>query len=247
MAREAQKPPNSFFSEHPEIIDATGHVRPYVTVPKGTQRSEQDIVDGLSKKELSYLVGRWGSEYLPSEWLKMEDMYNSYANEFELNVDREQTLRQMCMVTVKMDQALAYSDYAAYKNLASVLDTLRKSGKFTDSQRVEKQRFIDSVGELVAYCEKEGGVIPQCQDPDEFPKDSIDAALADFKRSVGDLVKEEGGLSSVVETYVARLNEMLDSGRTESDDLVADAEPFEASWGGGSDVAGVAPDGKEGS
>jgi hypothetical protein len=38
----------------------------------------------------------------------------------------------------------------------------RKSAKFTAAQNKEKQDdFVSSVGELVRYCEKEGGRIPR--------------------------------------------------------------------------------------
>ncbi len=171
----------------------------------------------LSPKDVDYLVGKWGSEYLPSEWVQMESMYAGYADEYELNVDRAQTLVFMCKTTVRMNQMLAQGDIADYQRLAGVLKDLRASGKFTEAQRVEKRRYLDSVGELVAFCEKEGGIIPQHPDPDEFPQDKVDFTIRDLKAYTYNLVANEMGLGSVIETYIKKLEE------AESDTSLDDA------------------------
>ena len=36
----------------------------------------------------------------------METMYNRYANEYDMNVDREEVLKKMCKTSLKMDEAL---------------------------------------------------------------------------------------------------------------------------------------------
>ena len=66
-------------------------------------------------------------------------MYNRYANEYEMNVDREEVLKKMCKTSLKMDECIDAGDMSAYKNLAAVFDQLRKSGKFTEAQNKEEK------------------------------------------------------------------------------------------------------------
>lgn len=166
------------------------------------------IAEQLSEEDILYLSMRWGEEYTPEQWVRMETMYKSYANEYELNIDREETLHFMCLTTVRMEEALRDGDLTGYKNLSQVLDNLRKSGKFTDAQvKEDDSRFIDCLGELVDFCEREGGFIPCEFDPDQYPMDVIDNVVRDMKGYTYNLVKHEGGLGDIIETYIKRLDE----------------------------------------
>lgn len=171
-------------------------------------RHEQAIYDSLTPDDINMLVRKWGGDFLPSEWVKMEDLYNKYVNEYDMNIDREQALIAICKTTVKMDAALVQGNVADYQKLASVLKDLRTSAKFTESQKVEKKRFIDSVGELVAFCEKEGGAIPQYGDPDAYPEDVVDFTLNDLKSYTYNLVANELGLGAMIESYIKKLEDV---------------------------------------
>jgi len=162
----------------------------------------------------------------------METMYKRYANEYELNVDREEVLKKMCKTSLKMDESLDTGDVNGYKSLANVFDQLRKSGKFTEAQnKEEKQRYLDSVGELIALCEREGGPIEQFPDPDDYPQDKIDFTLRDLKSYTYGLVTNELGLGDLIESYIEKLEKAeqegdvdLDAGLITSDEeLAADA------------------------
>ena len=159
-------------------------------------------------------------------------MYKRYANEYELNVDREEVLKKMCKTSLKMDETLDVGDVNGYKSLATVFDQLRKSGKFTEAQNKEdKQRYLDSVGELIALCEREGGPIEQLPNPDEYPQDKIDFTLRDLKSYTYGLVTNELGLGDLIESYIEKLEKAeqegdvsLDQGLVTSDEeLAADA------------------------
>lgn len=91
---------------------------------------ERDVSANLTDEDRRYLINKWGTSYKASEWLKMEDMYNRYAAEYDLNVDRAETLKKMCKTSLKMDIALDSDNMLDYKSLSQVLDSLRKSGKF---------------------------------------------------------------------------------------------------------------------
>lgn len=171
-----------------------------VAVDEGKIRNE------LSDEEFQYLLFKWGHLYQPSQLIQMEQLYNKYANEYELNIDREETLKKICKTSLKMDEALDIGDTAAYQKLASVSDQLRKSGKFTEVQNKEDQvRYLDSIGELVALCEKEGGPIPEFVDPDEYPQDKIDFTLKDLKSYTYNLVTNELNLGDLIQSYIEKL------------------------------------------
>ena len=135
-------------------------------------------------------------------------MWNKYSNEYEMNVDREEVLKKMCKTSLKMDQALDTGDTTGYKSLATVFDQLRKSGKFTEVQnKEEKQVYLSTIGELVALCEREGGIIealPQF-DPDQYPQDKVDFTLKDLKSYTYNLVTNELGLGDLIESYIDKL------------------------------------------
>jgi hypothetical protein len=150
----------------------------------------------------------------------MEQMYNKYAQEYDLNVDREEVLKKMCKTSLKMDEALDAGDVTGYKNLAAVFDQLRKSGKFTEAQnKDDKQQVLSSIGELVALCEQEGGIIPSLPqyDPDQYPQDKIDFTLRDLKSYTYSLVSNELGLGDLIESYIEKLE------KSEEDSVDLDA------------------------
>lgn len=152
----------------------------------------------------------------------MEDTYNKYANEYELNVDRELTLKQICKLELKMDQALDVGDASTYKSLQTSYDALRKSAKFTEAQNKENQtRYLDSIGELVRFCEMEGGIIPKMPNPDEYPEDKIDFCIKDMKQYNYNLVTKELGLGNLIESYIEKL-EQAEKDKAASEDMMND-------------------------
>lgn len=187
---------------------------------------ENEIAAQLQQEEVQYLMLKWGGHYRPSEWIAMEEMYNRYAGELDLNVDREETLKKMCRTSVKMDQALDIGDVSAYKAYSAVMKDLRTSGKFTEAQNKEdKVRYLDSIGELVALCEKEGGIIEQYKfDPDEYPQDKVDFTLKDLKSYTYNLVTNELGLGDLIESYIKKLEESEKAGDDLDLGLITSAE-----------------------
>ena len=199
----------TYDERHPEKVEIISpHLEELVRESDSVLNdNDARIFNDLTVDDVRYLTTKWGAEYLPSEWVQMEDMYNRYEQEYDLNVDRAQTLVMMCKTNLKMNQMLSEGNIADYQKLANVLKDLRMSGKFTESQKVEKTRYIDSVGELVAFCEREGGIIPRFEDPDEYPKDKIDFTIQDMKAYTYNLVANEMGLGSIIENYIKKLEQ----------------------------------------
>ena len=80
---------------------------------------------------------------------------------------------------------------------------MRKSAKLTAAQnKEEKSNFVDSVGELVAYCEKHGGAIPN-YDINTNP-DIIDKVIEDLKVYTKSLITEDKALARQIEDYLKK-------------------------------------------
>ena len=192
---------------------------------------EKRISDSLTEDDVNMLSVKWGSDYRPSEWLRLEEMYRKYTNEFEMNVDREEVLKMMCKTSLKMDQALDEGNIADYTKLQSAFDALRKSGKFTEAQNKDKQdKYLDSVGELVAAVEKQGGIIPQFDYKFETTQDKVDFTLKDMQSYTYNLVRNEMGLGNLIETYIQKLDQANAQGTMQSltDGLVTSRAEEEA-------------------
>ena len=84
-----------------------------------------------------------------------------------------------------------------YQKLSRVYDSLRKSAKFTAAQNKEqKGDFVDSVGELVAMCEREG-FIPRFAT--DIPQDKVDKTLKDMNNYLYKLVTQDLGFGQQIE------------------------------------------------
>lgn len=170
--------------------------------------AEAAIVKKLTDDDVRQMTVKWGDTYRPSEWLRMEEMYQKYASEFELSIDREETLRQICKVSLKLNQAIDSGEFADSAKLSTMLDTLRKSAKFTEAQnKEEKGSYITATGQLVAEVERIGGIIPSGTIGVDYPKDKVDITLEDNQRYLFNLVKNEGGLGNLIESYIQKLDQ----------------------------------------
>lgn len=156
----------------------------------------------------------------------METMYNKYANEYDLNVDREEVLKKMCKTSLKMDECLDAGDVSGYKNLAAVFDQLRKSGKFTEAQnKEEKTKYLDTIGELVALAEKAKGPIhTELPDPDEYPQDKIDFTIKDLKAYTYSLVAGEPHMQDMIEAFIKKYEQAEEAEKKFGEELVISEE-----------------------
>ena len=200
-------------------------------IPDFQEERSRAIESELTDEDIKYLTLKWGTFYKISEMVKMEELFQKYASEYEMNVDREEVLEKLCKVSLKMDNALDMDDFAGYQRLSQTFDQMRKSAKFTEAQNKEEQtRDLDSIGELVNFVEREGGIIPQFENDDEYPQDKIDYTIKDMQRYVTRLVKEELGLGDLIESYIERLEKNKQNSMDDilNEDFRDDAEKAEA-------------------
>lgn len=212
-----------------ETVPSTHQLQPTMTtnpalgpIPDVVGVNESKIQSELTPDDIQYLSLKWGIHYKPSEWVALEDLFQKYAAEYDLSIDREQVLKNICRTSLKMDQALDVGDIKSYRDLAAVFEQMRKSGKFTEAQVKEEEvkRDIDSIGELVAFVEQEGGTIPAYKNPIDYPQDKVDFCIKDIKNYVDNLVKEDLGLSGLIESYLMK----ADNNKAQSvDDIISNS------------------------
>jgi tRNA uridine 5-carbamoylmethylation protein Kti12 len=106
--------------------------------------------------------------------------------------------------------------------MSKTYDTLMRSGNFTAAQNKDDQgEFIDSIGEIVAICEKQG-FIPRYY-VDE-PKDKIDRIIQDMQKYTHDLVTEELGLGTLIENSMRTMQQEKESIKNASSLTVEEAD-----------------------
>jgi hypothetical protein len=203
--------------------------------------SEDELIDtsaDLTDEDKLYLAMKWGRLYKPYEWVELERIYNEMTESFDIqDADTVNTLVLICKTNLKMNQALDTGDLDGYQKLSRVSDSLRKSAKFTAAQNKEdKNDFVDSVGELVAMCEKEGFIPRYATD---IPQDKVDLTLKDMNDYLHKLVTQDLGFGKQIEEALKKIqiqkemneadNFMTDDGSgIEDEDYAAFLEEVEA-------------------
>lgn len=161
-----------------------------------------DTANQLTEEDRLYLAMKWGRLYKPSEWIELEKKYNEMMKSFDIqDSDSIGTLILTCKTYLKMNQAIDQGDLDGFQKLSRVYDTMRKSSKFTKAQSKEKEEeFVDCIGTMVAYCEKEGGQIPRYDL--SVDRDIVDKVIKDLKAYTKSLVYEDTALARQVEEYI---------------------------------------------
>lgn len=161
-----------------------------------------DVGADLTEEDKIYLAMKWGRLYNAAQWVALEQLYNEFMNSFDIQgAARIDTLKKICKTSLKMDEAIDCGDVDTYQKLSRVYDAMMKSAKFTEAQNKEgKADFVDSIGQLVAYCEKEGGQIPKYEIKEDY--DIIDTVIRDLKEYTKTLIYEDKSLAQEIEQYL---------------------------------------------
>lgn len=170
------------------------------------QEQMPDLSAQLTLEEKQRLALKWGRTYKISEWVELQKKYTEMMNSFDIqDADSKNTLIFICKTYLKMNQAIDIGDVEGYQKLSRVYDQLRKSAKFTAAQnKQEKTDFIDSIGQLVAYCQKNGGQIPRYEI--KTPYDIVDKIINDLKEYTRNLIYEDTALARQIQDYIKSAN-----------------------------------------
>ena len=164
----------------------------------------------LTQEDKVYLAMKWGKLYKPSEWIELERDYEEMMASFDIqDADSKNTLLLLCKTNLKANQAIDCGDIEGFQKLSKVSESLRKSAKFTAQQNKEqKGDFVDSIGQLIALCERDGFIPRFCTD---IPQDKVDLTLRDMNEYVKKLVTQDLGFGQQIEDSLKKImlqNEM---------------------------------------
>lgn len=163
------------------------------------------------------LAMKWGVSYNPDQWIKLEKTYTDMMKSFDIqDADTKNTLIVLCKTYLKMNEAIDIGDAETYLKFSRAYDSLRKSSKFTAAQnKEEKGDFVDCIGAMVAYCEKEGGRIPRHDL--SINHDIVDVVIKDMKDYTRSLVYQDTALAQQIENYI-RKREAADQQRKDKEE-----------------------------
>lgn len=181
---------------------------------------EDDFSDSLTEDDKIMLRLKWGKGYRPEEWVKMEQLYEAMMKSYDIqSAGHKDTLIMVCKTSLKANQLLDAGDIDGFQKMQKAYDSLMKSGKFTAAQNKEEAgEFIDSIGELVAICEKDGFIPRYYVDG---PQDKVDRTLQDLQKYTNTLITEEMNLGSMIE---ASLREIVKDKEREANIDVEDTD-----------------------
>jgi hypothetical protein len=141
------------------------------------------------------------------------------------DADTVNTLILICKTNLKMNQSLDIGDVEGFQKLSKVSESLRKSAKFTAAQNKEqKNDFVDSVGELVAMCERDGFIPRYATD---IPQDKVDATLKDMNDYLHKLVTQDLGFGQQIEDALKKIQIQKEMEESFDQDVELDDNDFE--------------------
>lgn len=185
---------------------------------------QDDFIDDLTEEDKTYLRLKWGKTYKPEEWIRLEQLYEEMMASYDIQgAGHIDTLKLVCKTSLKANQLIDIGDIEGFQKMSKVYDSLMKSGKFTAAQnKAESGDFIDSIGELIEMCEKEGYIERYYV---ESPKDRVDLTIADMQRYTRTLIEEETNLPNMVEKALREIDkEDKDNAANAETDIIDDVE-----------------------
>lgn len=173
-------------------------------------QAESEIDASLDEEEKTALLLKWGRGYRVEEWIRMEQLYRDMMNSYDIQgAGQKDTLIMICKASLRANQLIDSGDIEGFQKAQKAYNELMKSANLTAAQLKEKeQEGIDSVGELVAICERDGFIPRYYVDQ---PKDKVDRVIQDMQVYTHDLITEELGLENLIENAVASLQRERES------------------------------------
>ena len=169
------------------------------------QQVENELVSDLTDEDRTYLCLKWGKTYRPDEWVRLEELYIQMTNSYDIQAAGDiNTLKLACKTSLKANQLLDLGDIDGAQKATKMYESMMKAGKWTAQERDSDSDAIDSIGELVAICEREG-FIPKFFT--EGPKDKADRVLQDMQKYTRDLIENESGLSIMMERALKQIDD----------------------------------------
>lgn len=192
----------------------------YFAQQSGEVEQELDLTD----EDRTYLRLKWGKTYKPEEWVKLEQLYEEMMASYDIQgAGHKDTLKLICKTSLKANQLIDIGDIEGFQKMSKVYDSLMKSGNFTAAQnKAESGEFVDSIGELIELCEKEGYIERYYV---EQPHDKVDLTIQDMQRYTRTLIEDETNISTMVEKALREnAKEDEEKAKNVESDIVDDAD-----------------------
>lgn len=183
-----------------------------------------DLGSELTEEDKRYLYLKWGKGYSPDEWVRLEQLFNEMMQSYDIqSAGHIDTLKLACKTSLKSNQLLDMGNIEDAQKMIKMYDSLMKSGKFTAAQNKEESgEFIDSVGELIELCEKQGYIERFYIDQ---PNDKVDFTIKDMQQYTRTLVEKETNLTALIEQAIKQnLKEDEDAEKSAEYDIIDDAD-----------------------
>ena len=219
----------NFYSKTPSIAQPIAPETNFFDESQFLDDSEiPDPASQLTQEDKIAMAVKWGKLYKPNEWVILETDYCKMKKSFDIqDADSENTLILLCKTNLKANQAIDCGDIEGYQKLAKVAESLRKSAKFTAQQnKEEKGDFVDSIGQLIALCERDG-FIPRFAT--DIPQDKVDMTLKDMNEYVRKLVTQDLGFGQQIEDSLKKImiqNEMNKEAEARQIEEGEDYDPY---------------------
>lgn len=155
----------------------------------------------LTEEDIRMLSLKWGKTYRPNEWVQLEQLYQDMLNSYDIQAAGDiNTLKLACKASLKANQLMDMGDIEGAQKMSKVYNEYMKSGKWTAQQnKTQESEQFDSVGQLVAECERHGFIARYHIDE---PKDKADRVIADMQYYTHDLVTNELNLGLLIENSI---------------------------------------------
>lgn len=208
--------------------DQTPQIASIIPCGNGLNPEDLDITKGLTQEDRIQLSLKWGNLYRTEQQVRMEKFYTDMVDSFDVQgAAREDQVKKLAVLSVKMDETLEQGDVDGFKKLSSVYDQMSKAGKFTEAQNKDgNSGFVNSVGELVALCEKQEGFIPKFST--DTPQDKVDKTIQDMQSYTYSLIMEDLGLGQQIEDTIKKIQEQRAADEDEEQDSKISSEVDDA-------------------
>lgn len=167
-----------------------------------------DYIDKEDSQSISQaLIDFWGSGFSDEEYKKLSIFYEDMKNSYEIETaSHKDYLKKICVISLKMEEALADDQVDHFKKLSDAYDKLMRSAKFTAVQRSAADRTggMNTFSEFFEYIEKEGFISKYHTDE---PKDIVDETIQNLMKYTKNLILGDPNIGGLVETALQKMDD----------------------------------------
>lgn len=194
----------------------------------GTQEEEDNsLASQLTDEDKLRLRIKWGKTYKPDEWIQLDKLYDEMMDSYDIqSAGHIDTLKMICKTSLKANQLLDMGDVDGAQKMVKMYDMLMKSGKFTAAQnKTDSGNAVDSIGELIAMCERDGFFPRYYTDQ---PMDKVDRTIQDLQKYTRTLITDEMNLGNLIEGAAKQIQADKEKEALRDADAAGDDDAFEA-------------------